>query len=245
MFILIRIAICDDEKYICSEVEKVILDYKKTSINDLDINVFNSGESLIEFMKNEHSFDIIFLDIELGTTTGIEVGIKIRNELDDYISKIIFITAKDGYEKQLFDIQPLNFIKKPLDHRKIEKCLNLAVKLLGIDNKSFKYKKGYDIIKIDIKDILYFESKRKQIKIVTHGYEDCFYGTLESLGENLPKIFIEPHGSFLINFHQIERVTKEFVFMKNGAKIPISQRNLKNIRSMLIDFEKEKRNVEL
>ena len=242
---MIKIAICDDNKYICSEIEKVILDYEKTSINEIDVEVFFSGESLIEFIKNEHQFDLIFLDIELGTATGIEVGNIIRNELDDYISKIIFITSKDGYEQQLFDVQPFNFIKKPLDHIKIKNCLNLAIKLLGMDNKIFEYKKGYDVIKVDIKNILYFESKRKRIKIVTHNCEDYFYGTLESLRENLPKIFMEPHGSFLINFYQIERVTKESVFMRNGIEIPISQRNLKNIRSMLIDFEKEKRNARL
>lgn len=242
---MIRIAICDDNNSICSEIEKVILEYKKTNINEIEIEVFYTGESLIDFIKNEHQFDLIFLDIELGTTTGIVIGSKIRLEFDDYISKIVFITSKVGYEQQLFDIQPLNFIKKPLDHEKIKNCLNLTIKLLGMDNKTFEYKKGYDVIKVDVKNILYFESKRKKIKIVTHCSEDYFYGTLENLKENLPKIFIEPHGSFLVNFHQIVRVTKESVFMKNGIEIPISQRNLKNIRSMLIDFEKEKRNVRL
>lgn len=242
---MIKIAICDDNNCICSEIEQMILEYEKTSITNLDVEVFYSGEHLIDFIKQEHQFDIIFLDIELGTTTGIEVGNKIRNEFDDYISKIIFITAKDGYEQQLFAVQPLNFIKKPLDHNKIRNCLDLATKLLGLDNKTFEYKKGYDIVKVELKNVLFFESKRKQIKIVTLSGEDCFYGTLESLKETLPKIFIEPHGSFLINFHQIERVTKETVFMNNGIEIPISQRNLKNIRSVLIDFEKEKRNVNL
>jgi len=244
-FVVIRIAICDDDNYICSEIEEVILNFEKTSTIEMDIEVFYTGENLIKFIENEHKFDLIFLDIELGTTTGIEVGGKIRNEFDDYISKIVFITSKNGYEQQLFDVQPLNFIKKPIDHKKLKRCINLAIKLLGIVNITFEYKKGYDVIKVNMKDILYFESKRKRIKIVTYSGEDYFYGTLENVKEKLPKTFVEPHGSFLINFDEVERVTKEFVFMKNGLKIPISQRNLKNIRSMLINFEKEKRNARL
>ncbi len=243
---MIKIAICDDDNYICSEIEKVILDYEKSStIEEMDIEVFYTGENLISFITNEHKFDLIFLDIELGATTGIEVGSKIRNEFDDYISKIVFITSKNGYEQQLFDMQPLNFIKKPIDHEKLKKCVSLAIKLLDIDNKTFEYKKGYDVIKVNIKDILYFESKRKRIKIATHTGEDYFYGTLGNIRNKLPKTFIEPHGSFLINFDKVERTTKEAVFMKNGYEIPISQRNLKNIRSALINFEKEKRNVRL
>lgn len=238
---MLKIAICDDDNYICSVIERVILDYEKTSIIQMDITVFYTGESLINFITKEDKFDLIFLDIELGTTTGIKVGKIIRNELDDHISKIVFITSKNGYEQQLFDVQPLNFIKKPIDQEKLKSCLRLAIKLLEIDNKTFEYKKGYNIIKVSIKDILYFESKRKKIKIVTCNGEDYFYETLENIKAKLPQTFIEPHGSFFINFDKIERVTKEFVVMVNRQEIPISQRNLKNIRSMLINFEREKK----
>ena len=182
---MITIAICDDDNYICSQIEKYILNYSKTKNIKFDIEVFYSGESLTNFIMKEHSFDLIFLDIEL------------------------------------------------------------TIKLLGIDNQIFEYKKGYDLIKVNIKDILYFESKRKKIKIVTHSNEDYFYGSLENIKKSLPKSFIEPHGSFLINFDKIERITKDTVFMKDGLEIPLSQRNLKKIRSIMIEFEREKRNANI
>lgn len=242
---MIKIAICDDDRYICSEIEKIILDYEKGSTIEMAIDVFNSGEELIDFIANAHRFDLIFLDIELGTTSGVEVGNIIRNEFDDHISKIVFITSMDGYEQQLFEFQPLNFIKKPINPDKLRKVISLAIKLLDIDNITFEYKKGSEVFKVNIQEILYFESKRKQIKIVTHHGEDFFYGTLESVRNKLPKTFIEPHGSFLINFDKIVRATKEVAYMRNGFEIPISQRNLKNIRNMLINSEKEKHNANL
>ena len=184
--IVLKIAICDDDNYICSVIERAVLDYEKASTIGMDIEVFYTGESLFDFITKEHKFDLIFLDIELGTTSGIEIASKIRNELDDYISKIVFITSKNGYEQQLFDVQPLNFIKKPINQEKLKNCLSLAIKLLDIDNRTFKYKKGYDIIKVSIKDILYFESKRKKIKIVTRNGKEYFYETLENIKEQLP-----------------------------------------------------------
>lgn len=145
---MLKIAICDDNNCICLQVEKIILDYETVCMKKIDITTFSTGESLIDFIRNEHSFDLIFLDIELGSITGMEIGATIRDELDDYISKIVFITSKNGYESSLFDIQPLNFIRKPIEDKKIYKCIDLTLKLLGKENKVFEYKKDYDIIKI-------------------------------------------------------------------------------------------------
>lgn len=240
---MLNIAICDDNEDICSIIEKIIIDYNKKIEIDIRVEIFYSGEKLIEHLKNKDKFDLIFLDIELGSTTGIDVASHIRNELDDHISKIVFITSKDGYERELFEVQPLNFIKKPIDSKKLKKCIQLTIKLLKIDNKSFKYKKGHNIIKVDIKDILYFESKGKKIKIVTYNGSSYFYDSLKNIEEELPRIFIKPHGSFLINFNKVKALKSKLALMENGTKIPISQRRLKSMRNMLIEFEKEKRNA--
>lgn len=237
---MLKIAICDDNNIICSEIEQVILEYGKTKSLETDIEVFYTGESLINFIKSEYSFDLIFLDIELGTTTGIEVGIQIREELDDYISKIVFVTAKKGYESQLFDIQPLNFLRKPIEIQKIQKCIDLAIKLLGVENKTFEYKKDYGVIKVRIKDILYFKKEGRKTKIVTVDGEDFFYETMVSIQNRIPQNFVEPHGSYLVNFEKIIRLQKDYIVMINNKKIPVSQRSLKNMRTLLLHSEMEK-----
>lgn len=242
---MLNIAICDDNENICSIIEEMVIAYKKKSAFEIKIEVFYSGQELIEYLENDNKFDLIFLDIELGNMTGIKVANHIRNEFDDHISKIVFVTSKDGYEQKLFEVQPLNFIKKPIDSRKLKKCIQLAIKLLKIENKSFRYRKGNNIIKEDIKDILYFESKGKKIKIVTYNGSDYFYESLKSIAEELPKIFVRPHGSFLVNFNKIKTLKSDFVLMEKGTEIPISRRRLKKIRSMLINLEQEKRNASI
>ena len=53
---MIRIAICDDEKRFCLELEKYILKYE--FINDIEIEIrkFYTGEDLIEFIKKERLY---------------------------------------------------------------------------------------------------------------------------------------------------------------------------------------------
>lgn len=242
---MMKIAICDDDNYVCTEIEQIILNYSMNSNTKIDIEVFYDGKDLISYIENEHFFDLIFLDIELGTTTGIEVGNSIRNEFDDYISKIVFISCKTGYERQLFDVQPLNFLDKPIDKIKLIKCIDLALKLLDKEKKIFKYQVGHDFKQIAFQDILYFENKLRKVKIITINGIDEFYGTLENIKPQLPNVFVTVHVSYIVNYNFIEKISGEIVLMKNGVIIPISKRNLKEIHHLQIKLIKELRDVNL
>ncbi|MDD3394743.1 MAG: LytTR family DNA-binding domain-containing protein [Anaerotignum sp.] len=242
---MMKIAICDDDNYVCTEIEQIILEDSIKCNTKVDIEVFYDGKELISYIENEHYFDLIFLDIELRTTTGIKVGNKIRNELDDYISKIVFISSKTGYERQLFDVQPLNFLDKPIDKEKLIKCINLALKLLDKEKKIFKYKVGHEFKQIAFQDIIYFENKLRKVKITTINGTDEFYGTLENIKMQLPNIFVTAHVSYIVNYNFIEKISGETILMKNGVLIPISKRNLKDIHHLQIQFVKELRNVNL
>ncbi len=229
----------------CIEIEQMILDYSIQCNTKIDIEVFYDGKELLNYIENKHYFDLIFLDIELKSTTGIEVGTNIRNKLDDYISKIVFISSKSGYERQLFDVQPFNFMDKPIDKDKLVKCIHLALKLLDKEKKIFKYKVGHEFKQIAIQDILYFESKLRKVKITTLNGTDEFYGTLENIKTQLPNSFVTTHVSYVVNYNYIEKISAETILMINGVTIPISKRNLKDIHQLQIQFIKELRDVNL
>lgn len=236
---MLRIAICDDDNAICSEIEETILTFSKKSKCDIEVDIFYRGEELIQYIKNKKTFDLIFLDIELDGITGVTVSKKIRNELDNHISKIVFISSKNGYEQELFDVQPLNFLRKPIDNNKLIQCVELAIKILDKETKFFEYKVGRDIKKVEIANIVYFESNLKKIKIVMVTGEDYFYSSLDSVKAKLTNMFIYPHGSFLINYDYIEKITRQEIYMTNGKIIPVSRRNIKNIYELQIQIAKE------
>lgn len=242
---MLRIAICDDDQFICSEIEKMILSYKKEFYIKVEIDVFFSGERLIHFIQNEHSYDLIFLDIELGTITGVDVGRQIRNGFDDHLSKIVFISAKTGYEMELFDVQPMNFLKKPIDKEKLLGCLKLAAKIIEKENKYFGYQTQQTINKVNFQDILYLESKLKKVKIVTVQGNDFFNGSLEKTIQLLPPIFVRSHGSFVVNFNHIEKISKDEIVMTNGQAIPVSRRYFKRLQEVQLEIAKEIKNANL
>ena len=79
------IGICDDDEGLCGELEKMLYDYGKENKLQMNIDIWYQGESLCRFLReNKKILDVLFLDIELLTTNGIEVGRFIREEQEKY-----------------------------------------------------------------------------------------------------------------------------------------------------------------
>lgn len=242
---MLNIAICDDDKYICSEIENIIIEYAKETKTAIETEVFYSGEDLYGYMQKDSRIDLVFMDIELGSTTGIAVSQHIRNILDNHSVKIVFITSKDGYEAELFDVQPFNFIKKPVTKQSVSKCLDLLVKLSDKYKVIFEYSINRTVFKEDVKNIMYFENNLRKVKIVTKNGVNYFNSTLAQVKEKLPDYFLEPHGSFLVNYDYIRQIGENELVMVDGHKIEISRRYKKNIREYQIKKAREQRNVDV
>nr|WP_312577108.1 LytTR family DNA-binding domain-containing protein [Sedimentibacter sp.] len=237
---MMRIAVCDDVNAICLELENIILDFQKQEGIKLTIDTFFSGETFIDYMKLGNKYDLIFLDIEMGEINGVDVGHYIRDELKDYIVKIVYISSKTGYDRQLFDLQPFNFLPKPLDRKKVVRVIKLAIKLLEMENNIFPFKTGTKTHRLPIRDIIYFESTGRQIKLVSLNGTFYFYGAVDSIREQLSKSrFIVPHRSYIVNYDNAQEIKKDEIKMCNGDIIPISRLKAKEVREFQVAYEEE------
>lgn len=238
---MMRIAICDDIPAISAELEGMIIDSQKHLNQMFKIEVFYSGESLIDYIKNGNVFDLIFLDIELENINGIEVGEFIRKGLDDHITKIVYISSKNNYDRQLFEIQPLHFLSKPLDKEKVIDVIKLAMKVLEKENNLFTFKTGHKVNKIPIKEIIYFECLKREIKLISVRETFHFYDTVKSICERLINArFIQPHRSYIVNYDNILNIGKDEITVCNGDSIPISRLKGKEVKKLQIAYEEER-----
>ena len=73
-----RIGICDDEQLTCSELENYINEIFECKDDKAEIYVWNSGEALKKDISNGVKIDILFLDIELPDSNGIELFRSLR-----------------------------------------------------------------------------------------------------------------------------------------------------------------------
>ena len=118
-----RIGICDDDKILCSALEEQIYELSKELAIKIEIDVWYSGESIENDLKKGIELDLLFLDIELVQNNGIAVGNFIRNELEDMQTHIVYISSKESYAMQLFKVQPLDFLIKPVPVEQIKEIV--------------------------------------------------------------------------------------------------------------------------
>ena len=237
---MFKIAVCDDVASVCNELKTMIMDMKNDLIcKEITIDTFYSGEALIDNIKEENLYDLIFLDIELGKINGVEIGHIIRKQMEDYVTKIIYISSKDIYDRQLFDVQPLHFLKKPIDSKKVFDDIQLAMKISEKENRSFEFKSFRNTIKVPYRDILYFESRGRKVFLVGTKNNYTFYGNIKDLEEVLPKFFIHPNRSYFVNYEFVTCFKFEELIMTDGSIIPISRNKRKEIRELQLIFERK------
>ncbi len=232
---MLRIAICDDDNTICSQIEGILFELSKSFVEKMEIEIFYSGESLCQYMSDGGYLDVIFLDIELQVINGVEVGKKIRDEMHNETTQIIYISGKDSYAMELFETRPLNFLIKPLEEQKIEKVIKEVIKLAAKSNQIFEYRIGRTQNRIPAKDILFFESCGKKIKIFTRSEVHEFYGKLSDLEQQLNnKDFMQIHKSYLVNYFHVIKYQYENVQMSDNTVLPISQQHRKSVSDRLL-----------
>lgn len=232
-----KIAVCDDEQIICSTMYNKLQNLSKSKSVIFEIDCFTSGEELCDEIKHTN-YDLLFLDIELPKMNGVAVGQYIRETLKNETIQIAYISSKQEYAMELFEMRPINFLVKPLSDGKIENVIDKFLQLNKIDTETFNFKAGHNYYKIPFSDILYFYSSGRKINIVTINKEYEFYGSLDNIySEVKNKKFLFVHKSFLVNFKHIRKYQYEQLTMSDNKIIPVSQMRRKTVRSMFFEFE--------
>lgn len=228
---MIRIAICDDEKEFVQQLTQYILNASKTFNEQFEIYGYTDSRVLIESMKEE-KYDMIFLNIQMPYIDGLAIGKYIRNNLDDNVTEIIYISSERKYAMDLFSVRPMNFIIKPVSENDIFDMLQLGLKLVKNSSQLFDYELKGETHRVKLSDIYYFKSDaRKIIMVMSNGTEISFYGKMSELAEKITKYnFKYIHKSYIINSIHVKHFTARKVIMNNGHELPVSRTNRENIK---------------
>lgn len=227
---MIKIAICDDDIIFCHDLENKIL-----SINEhFEVDVYFTLKDLSQKLDTQISYDLLFLDIEFGTLSGIRMGEYIRDSLVNDFMQIVFVSSKTSYAMELFKIRPLDFLIKPLKIQDIGRVINKAIEVLDKGNTFFIFQKNNALIKIKQKDIIYFASSAR--KVFVHMKNDSFwiYEKLDNLQKQMEGSFLRIHKSYLVNYNYIQRSYHDRIQLTNDVILPISKSRRIDIKKFLL-----------
>lgn len=222
-----RIAICEDEPIFSDKLRVEIENYFNKHKEQTEICVYTDGIPLLRSYQNSEVFDLVFLDIQLIESDGMEIAAEIR-EIDDSVP-IVFVTALldraiDGYSVSAFDY----IVKADMDE-KLPKVLNRFIEENQADTISIVTKENSTIL-LSYAEIMWVESDGRNT--VVHTKKDCIT-IIESIGkfsEKLPSNrFVEVYKSIYVRIDEIKRVDADTLELSNCSVLPVSRRNRKKV----------------
>lgn len=234
---MINIAICDDNIEELEIISSIISKNIKKIDMPFKISSFSDGQDLIEHINSsKDNFDIIFLDIYMNLSNGLDVARKIRDF--DKECKIIFITSSKGHAIDSYDVRAFHYILKPIKEEKLRDIIKLAIESLNKENKQVVIMNKKGNYRILYKDILYAESKARVVNIYLKSNEVIsFYSKLEDFFQSLKdERFLRCHKSFIVNMDYVLKVENNYIFMYNNVIIPISSSNIAAIKEKYFNY---------
>lgn len=188
------------------------------------------GNALQAFaFLQQNTVDLIFLDIRMPQLNG-----------NDFLKtlklppKVIFTTAFPEYALQGYELDIVDYLLKPIQFDRFLKAVNKAFQLTHIKpeaapaeekkNDSFVYfRADRKMIKVMLRDILYIESMKDYIKVITAEGTIITKQSISSVEAMLPeKEFIRVHRSYIVSLEHIRSFTSEMVEIEK-TELPIGK----------------------
>ena len=240
---MINIAICDDDVAMTTTIEEML--YKITNEQSIRINceVFFDGATLLDNIRQETYYDLIYLDIEMRKINGISAAELIRSM--EVPALIVYVSSYEKYLKELFNTEPFRFLSKPIDGKEFRSVFMDAYKRIRQKSEYFSFSYNKEFIKVPLGRICYFESCNRVIYIHTtrnvktknierDELEYKFYGKMNDVEKQLSDSnvrFIRIHQSYFVNFDYIKSMNFTNVTMSDGTVLQISEDKQKKVRT--------------
>jgi len=178
-----------------------------------------------EYLR-ENTVDLIFLDIHLPKLKGMAFLKTLTNP-----PAVIITTAYHQYAVEGFSMNVTDYLLKPIEFERFLVAVNKVKAAQGEKARPTENQEKDFIflnvqkkkVKILFSEIVYIESQREYIKIVTTKKEYISKMSTHEIEALLPSnLFKRIHRSFIVSVSKIESYTAESVEV-NGVSIPIGR----------------------
>jgi two-component system, LytTR family, response regulator len=205
---------------------KVLTEYiREVSFLELK-GTFKDAIVATDFLR-DNAVDLIFLDIHLPKLKGMAFLKTLAHP-----PAVIITTAYHQYAVEGFELNVTDYLLKPIEFERFLVAVNklnsrsnfgkeVAEEIETKDHLFLNVQKKK--VRVLFADILYIESQREYVKIVTAKKEHISKISTHEIEALLPtNLFKRIHRSFIVSVNKIESYTAEEVEV-NGVSIPVGR----------------------
>ncbi|SES77657.1 LytR/AlgR family response regulator transcription factor [[Clostridium] polysaccharolyticum] len=226
-----KVGICDDEVLHVKINGVFVKEIAKRENYDIVVAGFTKANQLKEYLRKE-KLDLLFLDVDLGSDSGILLAAELMKEYPDLV--IIFITGHREFACEAFDVEAIGYLVKPVEEQKMKRVLKRAMlQVMAMKGQSA----SHEIViteenikkKVPEEDIITVERQLSKSIIHTKDRDYKVYETITSLCGRLSPAFLRVNQSEIVNVKEIEEIRENNVILKSGKSISIGRTYRKSV----------------
>lgn len=223
---MIKCLVIDDEPLAQDVIARYVQQLDSLQLAATCANVFEAFNIL-----ERQPIDLVFLDIKMPVVNGIDFIRSLANP-----PAVIFTTAFSEYAVTSYDLEAVDYLVKPITFSRFKKSVDKFLKRSidpEVSVKAHLYIKANGrLIKVSYREIVYAESMKDYMKIVTTQQQYITHLTMKALEELLPRdIFTRVHRSFIINRNYVRSIGKKDIELSQYS-IPVGDNYRENIKSL-------------
>lgn len=109
----LKVLVVDDEPLARERLSRLLQEAGCDLIGEL-----GDGVALLDWLKEPHEVDVIFLDIQMPGLSGLEVLAEVPDG-----PPVVFVTAYSSYAVRAFELAAVDYLLKPVFEDRLGKCL--------------------------------------------------------------------------------------------------------------------------
>jgi two-component system, LytTR family, response regulator len=195
-----KILLVDDEDLARARLLRML-----GAIGHTDVTQVSNASQAMEAVKNTH-FDVVFLDINMPQTSGIELGYELKY-LNNSLA-VIFQTAYEEHALKAFDIGAVAYLVKPYSIEQVKQSLERIV-LAKEEAKELRIlsKTGENYLLLQAHEIFYIKADLCEVILRSAKGFSYYAQKISDLEQKLlAHNFVRIHRSYLINIDQIKEI---------------------------------------
>ncbi len=202
---------------------------------------FESALHAVSFLQ-DNEVDLMFVDINMPDLSGMDFVKSLNNP-----PKVIFTTAYSEYAVEGFRVDAIDYLLKPIGYSDFLKAAEKAKERINPkvtanakieSNEKFLFiKSEYKVLRINLSDIKYIESKSEYLRIHVENQQPIMtLMSLKKMEEFLPdNSFMRVHRSFIVNLNKITTVERNRIVFDKDVYIPVSEQYKQKFQKYLND----------
>lgn len=228
-----NIGIVDDEQEQIEYLSAIVSKWTNENSHTCDISAFTSAEAFLFENSESDVFDILLLDVEMKSISGIDLAKQLRK--NGSRAEIIFITSHFEFYGEGYEVDALHYLIKPIQSDKLFTVLTKATEKLAVVPNSVIVNVNGETVKLFESDILYVESFLHYIVIRTKKQEYKIKESISDFAEKLSEDFYRTHRSYLVSLKNIVRISRTTITLDGGIETPLARGKYDDINRAYIE----------